>query len=86
MVFDPSHGEAAARQLLADPSTSPDDLARIAASFPALLALVAAHPNLRPELESWLRQLHRSDIDQALAARLSAPPPQSAAGAFTAPG
>jgi hypothetical protein len=67
-MFDPAQGEAAARGLLENPATTPEDLAVIAGAFPALLPQVAAHPQLYPGLRDWLASLGRADVDAALAA------------------
>jgi hypothetical protein len=83
-VFDPAQGEFAAQQFLADPAADPADLAAIAGAFPALAPQVAAHPRLYPDLEAWLRQLGRPDVDAALGAR--ARWPQSAEAAPPPPG
>ena len=40
--------------MLSDPSTSPTDLAQIAASYPDLRAGVAAHPHVYPSLLDWM--------------------------------
>ncbi|MDR3107635.1 MAG: PQQ-binding-like beta-propeller repeat protein [Bifidobacteriaceae bacterium] len=85
MAFDPAQGEFAAQRLLSDPSTDGADLAAVAGAFPALLAQVAGHPRLYPDLEAWLGQLHRPDVDAALRAR-SAGYPGFGAGPAYPPG
>lgn len=45
-----------ARNALADPATSGEDLATIAELHPGLAVQIAAHPNIYPELRDWLRQ------------------------------
>ncbi|MDR2374485.1 MAG: PQQ-binding-like beta-propeller repeat protein [Bifidobacteriaceae bacterium] len=69
MAFDPAQGEWAAHRLLADRDARGADLVVVARSFPRLVAEVAAHPNLPPELERWLRALRRADVDAALDGR-----------------
>lgn len=49
-------GEDLARQALADPRVTTEDLQRIAVAFPALRPEVAAHPAADPELLGWLDQ------------------------------
>ncbi|MDR1825806.1 MAG: PQQ-binding-like beta-propeller repeat protein [Bifidobacteriaceae bacterium] len=68
-MFDPTQGEAAARELLNNPSTPAEDLAVIAGAFPALAPQIAAHPNLYPGLADWIKALGDPEADAALAAR-----------------
>jgi outer membrane protein assembly factor BamB len=79
IMFDPTQGEQAARESLRDPALSAADLMTIAGAFPALAPDVAAHPALYPALADWLRELHSSKVDAALAARAPASAPTGAA-------
>ncbi|MDR1824079.1 MAG: PQQ-like beta-propeller repeat protein [Bifidobacteriaceae bacterium] len=63
-----------AQAKLASPTTTAQDLAYIASNFPHLAAGIAAHPNLYPALAGWLADLHRPEVDAALAARRSGGP------------
>lgn len=56
---------AAARAALADPTTPGEDLATIAELHPSLAAEVAAHPNIYPDLLTWLREYRPSELAQA---------------------
>ena len=58
-------------RLAADPGTSGEDLARIAAARPDLRAALAANPASYPALLDWLRLLHDPMVDRALEARSS---------------
>ncbi len=58
-------------RLAADPGTSGEDLARIAAARPDLRAALAANPASYPALVDWLRLLHDPMVDRALEARSS---------------
>lgn len=67
MTHDPT---AAA---LDDPSTSPAELARLAAERPDLRARIAAHPAAYPELLGWLAAQGDPAVAAAVAARGAAP-------------
>ncbi|MDR1799313.1 MAG: hypothetical protein LBR19_05440 [Bifidobacteriaceae bacterium] len=68
-MFDIASGETAAREALANPATPAEDLATIAGHFSSLTPLVAAHPNLYPDLATWLKNLGNPLVDAALGAR-----------------
>ncbi|WP_043558889.1 variant leucine-rich repeat-containing protein [Actinomyces israelii] len=52
----------------ADPGTSAQDMAQIAAERPDLWPSLAANPSLYPDLRQWLRQVGGPDVQAALTA------------------
>ena len=52
----------------ADPGTSAQDMARIAAERPDLWPSLAANPSLYPDLRQWLRQVGGEEVQEALTA------------------
>ena len=52
----------------ADPGTSAQDMAQIAAERPDLWPSLAANPSLYPDLRQWLRQVGGPDVQVALTA------------------
>ena len=52
----------------ADPGTSAQDMARIAAERPDLWPSLAANPSLYPDLRQWLRQVGGEEVQKALTA------------------
>ena len=52
----------------ADPGTSMQDMARIAAERPDLWASLAANPSLYPDLREWLGQVDDPAVKEALSA------------------
>ncbi|MDR3107327.1 MAG: hypothetical protein LBU05_03910, partial [Bifidobacteriaceae bacterium] len=83
-MFDPAQGAAEAMRALANPKIDPVDLMTIAGAFPDLAPTVASHPQLYPELASWLEALGRPEVSRSLAAprrvpSLEARAPRSAA-------
>jgi len=52
-----------------DPSTSPAELARLAAEAPHTRALIARHPQAYPGLLDWLGNLNDPEVNEALRQR-----------------
>ncbi|MDR0627352.1 MAG: hypothetical protein LBG11_08880 [Bifidobacteriaceae bacterium] len=65
-MFNPRADEAATRQLLEDPRLVATDLVAIAAVFPSLAPLVAAHPAMTPGTATCLRWLANAPEEAVL--------------------
>lgn len=73
-----------AEGIVRDPQATPEQLSLIARDYPALRALVAAHPHTYPGLLDWLDQCGDDATKQAVAARRAAvqPPPPGTAPSY----
>lgn len=76
---------------VADPSTSAERLAALAAQYPELGSRIAAHPNCYPGLQEWItlyvraqqpRPVQQPVVAQSAASASPSPPPAEPAGKF----
>ena len=72
-------------QQAADPQTSMQDMARIAAERPDLWVSLAANPSLYPDLREWLGKVDDPAVKEALRASEQQASPVPAPAAVDAP-